>query len=299
MAKQITDLPAYSAPVDADLVLVRNSGSGVDSKTTFQEFLEAITGNALFPFPRGHLINGEIQNNSIDVLKDIDFLPGQARDADDTENLVLSSTLVKQLDAAWAIGTNQGGLFTGAIAANTTYHCFWIRRDSDGVIDAGFDTDVGAANIPSGWTAYRRVGSIVTDATPDIIAFHQYGDRFVWDTPVADLSAVSIGTGSRTAYAMTLPPDVIGLFQGRLVSAAAVQTTYVLATSSDQPDTAVTGSNFTLVNSNEFATADSDASPFECAVDSSQQINLRSDVARNVFILTLGWLDTRGKDGGS
>ena len=36
--------------------------------------------------------------------------------------------VVKRLDAAWAVGTNQGGLDTGAEGVSTWYHLWLIKR---------------------------------------------------------------------------------------------------------------------------------------------------------------------------
>src|SRR3972149_3936128 len=63
--------------------------------------------------------------------------------------LNLTTALTKQIDAAWAVGTNQGGLFSGAVGNTTWYHVFLIRRSDTGVVEAGFDTSVTAANLPA------------------------------------------------------------------------------------------------------------------------------------------------------
>ena len=114
-----------------------------------------------------------ILSNGTDSDHDIDIATGICRDTDDNYFMELTSELTKQLDATWAAGDDAGGLFSGSIAVDTWYHVFIIRNDSTGAIDGGFDTSVSAANIPSGYTAYRRIGSVLTDGSSNIIAFHQ------------------------------------------------------------------------------------------------------------------------------
>lgn len=119
-----------------------------------------------------------IANNVTDADHDIDFSAGNFQFSDGTGQAVLASGLIKQLDAAWAAGDNQGGLFTGTIAADTWYHCFAISNASGSLVDVGFDTDVNATNIPVGYTKYKRRGSILTDGSANIRGFIQYGNWF-------------------------------------------------------------------------------------------------------------------------
>ena len=154
------------------------------------------------------IYNCEISNNTTDSSNDIDIAAGFCYDSTLTESIILSSGLTKQLDVSWAAGTNAGGLFTGSMAASTTYHVFLIRKDSDGSIDAGFDTSVTAANIPAGYTAYRRIGSIMTDAVPAIIQFiHTWQDKtFIITERINTATSVSIDTtAGGTLYTFDVP----------------------------------------------------------------------------------------------
>ena len=116
-------------------------------------------------------ISGLLPANAADADHDISFGVGRCISADGMRVLNFTGALVKQLDAGWAVGNNAGGLFSGSVAADTTYHGFIIRRDSDGVLDAGFDTSLTAANIPSGYTQYRRCFSLKTDPSSNIRPF--------------------------------------------------------------------------------------------------------------------------------
>ena len=146
----------------------------------------------------------ELSNNATDAANDIDIAVGACRDKSNTYNMSLSSGLTKQIDAAWTAGTNAGGLFSGTVAADTWYHVFLIRKDSDGTIDAGFDTSVSAANRPAGYSSYKWIGAVLTDATPAIIAFKQVNDTFYWDKMVIDYE-VSTPPTAATPVPMSSP----------------------------------------------------------------------------------------------
>ena len=108
--------------------------------------------------------------NGSDTAHDIDFTAGRIADTTGAELLVLASAMTKQIDAAWTSGNNQGGLFSGSVANNTTYYCFLIEANADQSIDCGFDTSSTAANIPTGYTKYRRIASFETDGSANIDA---------------------------------------------------------------------------------------------------------------------------------
>src|SRR5260370_28218519 len=93
------------------------------------------------------------------------------------------------------------------IANNTWYHVFAIFNGATD--DVYFDTSISAANHPPGYTAFRRLGSFLTDGSAHIIPFVQSGDRFDWLTPV---STGTLSPASTTAQDATLtsgtPPGV-------------------------------------------------------------------------------------------
>lgn len=109
-----------------------------------------------------------ISVNASDTDHDIDFAAGRIADTTGAALLILASTMVKRIDAAWSAGTNQGGLFSGTVANSTTYYAFLIEANADGSIDCGFDTSSVAANIPAGYTKYRRIASFSTDGSANI-----------------------------------------------------------------------------------------------------------------------------------
>ncbi|MGE8690921.1 MAG: hypothetical protein ACN6PJ_27510 [Achromobacter sp.] len=131
---------------------------------------------------------------------------GAWRDSINAVDMRLAAPISKLLQAsgAWTAGNNQNGLFSGAKAPNTWYHFFVIRRDSDGLIDAGFDTSLTAANRPAGWSAYRRVWSVLTTAAADIRAFFQSGAECLWQTRFDIANGLNV-TGADQLLSVPVP----------------------------------------------------------------------------------------------
>lgn len=169
-----------------------------------KSYLESYV-TSLVTVPKGYVNGLVISNNGSDANNDIDIATGTCASSDGTYALTLASGLTKRLDAAWAVGTNQGGLFDGSKTLNTWYHVFLIRKTSDGTIDAGFDTSLTAANMPGTYNAYRRIGSVLTDASNNIRAFIQRGgngfNEFLWSAPSLDIN----GAYAASRSLLTLP----------------------------------------------------------------------------------------------
>ena len=113
--------------------------------------------------PRNYT-EGLVLSKGSDSSNDINITIGDCADSTNNYILKLTAALTKQIDVAWAAGTNNGGMFTGTVANDITYYVHLIRKDSDGTIDVGFDTSLTPANIPTGYTAYRKIGSLYRNA---------------------------------------------------------------------------------------------------------------------------------------
>ena len=105
-------------------------------------------------------IAGLTYSNAADATNDITVTAGSARDSTNTEDMVLAASITKRLDAAWAVGDNQGGIDAGS-AANTSYHIWLIKRVDTGVVDVLFSTSASSPTMPTNYTKKRRIGSFV------------------------------------------------------------------------------------------------------------------------------------------
>lgn len=150
----------------------------------------------------GTLYGLTLSNNVTDPTNDIDIAVGAARNSIDTANIDLLTALTKQLDVAWAVGTNAGGRMSAAAIADTTYHVFVIKRPDTGVVDVGFDVSPTAPTLPTNYTLFRRIGSIIR-LGGTILAFVQTGDTFTLKAEVSNRSSTAATAGS--VVALTVP----------------------------------------------------------------------------------------------
>lgn len=154
----------------------------------------------------------EISNNTGDPDADIDFATGAC--FDDTYTVFMNQiiSMTKKLDVTFAEGTNQGMLDVGAVAADTWYYFFLIRKDSDGSLDYLASTSPTSPTMPSGYTYKRRVrGAVLTDGGGNILGFYQKDNYFWYDVMIKDYSTGAIGT-SKTLVTVSVPPNMIGMF---------------------------------------------------------------------------------------
>ncbi len=149
--------------------------------------------------PRGHI--GGLKTSRV-ADRSIQIDPGEARDATGNANLsITASGFTKDLGTTWAAGSGNGGRAAGVALANDTwYHVFLADLDAGGT-DAGFDTSVKAVNLLATTdvgTHYRRIGSVLTDGSSNVIAYTQEFDEFLWDSPVNIYDQADPGTAPVT-----------------------------------------------------------------------------------------------------
>ena len=120
-----------------------------------------------------------IANNSSDSEHDIDFSAGVIN-FDDGTGQAVATALTKKLDASWVAGTNQGGLDTGSIAANTWYYCFAIYNPTTSTADFLFSASYSSPTLPSGYTKKEYRGAILTNASSNIRQFISDKAFTVW-----------------------------------------------------------------------------------------------------------------------
>lgn len=117
--------------------------------------------------------------SGVDFNHDIVIRAGRILAEDFTEMITLSSPIIKRLDFPWAVGTNAGGMDTGAaITPNQLYYIWVIYRDDTGVTDALFSTSGTAPTMPTNYGHKALIGAIVTNSSSDIISYTQAGRTF-------------------------------------------------------------------------------------------------------------------------
>lgn len=191
------------------------------------EYINALIGNTEYNKTGGGG-SGDLSQNKItkfevangtDADHDIDFSGGQCTDSTNDHYLEDSSGMTKRIDATWAVGNGNGGLFSGAsLNTYSWYYPYVIEADSGDTIDYGFDDNINGDNVPSGYTHFRKLrGAFLTDASSNILGFTQTGNLFLFNTKILEFSSSTLPT-TRTAQALSVPPNFLALLNVRISS---------------------------------------------------------------------------------
>jgi hypothetical protein len=221
---------------------------------------------------------------------------GEAADSTGVDLMVLVAALTKNT-GAWAVGSGNGGLDTGIIAASTWYHVFLIKRPDTGVVDVCFSLSATAPTLPANYTLFRRIGSLNYTTTPGWRLFTQTGDEFIWNAVVNDLNGQTILNASRSTLALTVPTGITVLAHTRIQISSA--TASMVATITSLYETDVAPSAATCGNSlrTSAAATDSSTGEFRTRTDTLARIGIRASGANcTTYISTVGWVDRRGRD---
>lgn len=292
---RFTEISAPSSPSSNDLLVYAKDLGGVSTLYTKDSAgtETALTGSSM---PRSYLA-GLGLSQAVDTDHDITVAAGAARDSTNAADMVLASAITKQIDAAWAVGTNAGGLDTGAVGNATWYHLWLIKRSDTGVVDALFSTSVSAPTMPTSYDYRRRIGAVLTDGAANIIAFTQVGDSFLWTTPILDLTADATEAATLRTLSVPLGVAVEAIYNVVTDWSAAEQVLYLSCP--DQADVAPSQSAAPLGQLSNEGAGDQPMRQVVTRTNTSSQIRTRAIGTFDgnaLNIATLGWYDTRGRD---
>ncbi len=300
------DVVGPASSVDGEIVLFDSTTGKLIKRASSTGLLKASSGvlsaataavDYIAPQSmRGHIAGLTLSNNGTDPTNDIDIAAGVAC-ADDQSNVIyLSSSITKRLDAAWAVGSGNGGLDTGAIA-NTTYHVWLIRRSDTGVVDALFSTSATSPTMPANYDSKRRIGSIIR-ASAAIRTFDNDGDYFILKSGVLDVATTNPGTSAVTST-LTVPAGVrvSAIMNVHITASSAASRVWVsdLAMTDTAPSS---GASAPGSSTGGNSAQDGRVGPVMVRTNTSAQVRYRvdsSDASTTVRINTLGWMDDRGR----
>jgi len=284
-----------------DVEIQNSAGTALLSLTgAFNDAQENVLGPtaaSASSLPRGHL-SGMGLSNATDTDHDITVAEGEVRDNANSTNITLDSAMTKRIDATWSSGSGNGGLASGVSLGNNTWYHVHAIIVSDSV-DIGFDTSVTAANLVANnsASAFRRIGAVLTDGSGNILNFQQFGDEFIFNSQINNLSNGSPGT-SRLTQTVSTPLGVetraiLGILAVIASSNAAVRFTI---TNPGVTDVAASSNN--LNNGGENSSNNNGtwaAGTHIVRTDTSSQVAYRQDASAAVYINTNGYYDDRGK----
>jgi len=257
------------------------------------------SGGALAPNLRGY-IDGLVLSYSSTTA--VAVSAGVCADSTNAYLLSLSSfTKTLQTSGAWTAGTGNNGLDTGARANNTWYHVYVIASATGGSVDVLFSLSATAPTMPSGYTLFRRIGSIKTGASTIDNNWVQYGDFFHWLVPVDDVSALNPGTAAVTRTLST-PTGVRTralVSVGFDASATGDNPSAIYLSDLNQTDSAPTVAINTCVGYSPTVYIANIYGRAEIWTNTSSQIRSRLQLSATntrLRIQTHGWFDPRGRN---
>lgn len=144
---------------------------------------------------RGY-ISGLIQSTA-GSSSTITVSAGEAADSTAADILTLSSSINKTT-SAWALGSGNGGLDTGAIAPSSSYFLWAIKRVDTGVVDVLISLSASAPTMPTNYTLKRLIGFARTNGSSQWESFTAYeetggGIYIGWSSPTIEMSTTGLG----------------------------------------------------------------------------------------------------------
>lgn len=278
--------------VSADSIIFSDASDGGATKRTTVAGLNSTIAAAMSDRVLSGLV---IANNATDATNDIDVSAGGCVSDDGTTFMRLTSSITKRLDAAWAVGTGQGGLDTGSIA-DTTYHVWVIHRTDTEVTDVLLSTSASSPTMPTSYTKKKRIGSIVR-ASAAILGFTQYGNEFILKSPVLDVNSTNPGTSAVTNTLASIPTGVKMQAIMNVMVTNGTNNFVLYLSSLDSTDLAPSATVAPLGQWHDSAgTETTAAGQVRVWTNTSAQIRSRisaSGASDNFKIATVGWLDNR------
>lgn len=215
--------------------------------------------------------------------------------------MILASAITKST-SSWVVGTGNGGLDTGAIANNTWYHAWLIKRSDTGVVDVLVSLSPTAPTMPTNYNRKRRIGAMKTNGSAQWTKFVQVGDMFTWDlAATTDFSFAP--TGSIAAKVVNVPTGVlvIAKLRGWCQTGASENTIFLVLSPSEASVTSVNLSNAyatCLINAGAGPVANQQGFAVDVLTDTSAQVNVIGAGTSGSSIMrgqAYGWIDPRGK----
>ncbi|EJC69363.1 hypothetical protein Rleg5DRAFT_5154 [Rhizobium leguminosarum bv. viciae WSM1455] len=151
-----------------------------------------------------------LSNNSGSSTTHVDFAAGSARAA--SSFVSSAASLTKRVNATWAAGTGNGGLDAGAVAANSTYFAYALRKTTDGTFDVVFSNSATIGGVTTtlltGYTVVKCIGVVLTDGSSLVRQFIMNPrDDYTFVAPIKDAVNVAISTTS-ALLALSVPNGV-------------------------------------------------------------------------------------------
>lgn len=197
-----------------------------------------------------------------------------------TNAVLMALSAINKTTSAWTVGSGNGGIDTGSIAASTWYYFYVIRRTDTGAVDVVFSLSSSAPALPANYTQYRYIGMAYTDGSSHWTQFVQTGREFWYYTPVLNFYDTSSSTSAKTIQILGGGRKLLAI-----LNAGCQSTMYI-----SDPDTADLAPSLTAAPGITIGSG----SQGTCRVwtNASGVVRWRSSANSGAeFMVTLGWVD--------
>jgi hypothetical protein len=239
---------------------------------------------------RGFLSGLGTSNSSTSPNTKIDVATGVAIDDGFSSIITLAAGTI---DFAT---TGANGLDTGTLAASTTYHLFAIAK-ADGTTARLASLSPTAPTLPSGYTLKRRIWSVLTNASGNLVAYHQFGNTCMLDVPVSSAVHTNPGTDP-VLVSLSVPNGIVveAVVSVYLLSGDTTRRTLLLTSPLQTASAPAAGSMSSLAAgvAGGAAANGSTQAEFRRFTNTSRQVRYELDgsgAATFVFVNTIGWVD--------
>ncbi|MGD8567377.1 MAG: hypothetical protein PVJ39_04795 [Gammaproteobacteria bacterium] len=238
---------------------------------------------------------GGICSPGTDSDHDIDITAGERRDSTDTANIEFSSGTAA-IDATFNAGTSTWGLYSGSsLSDGDTVHLFVVSIDAGGT-GFYFDDDIGAANLPSGCTYFRRLDSYRIATGPVLLPQTQDGHIITSSAPVATYAVDLSGAQVTTATAFELPnvPKGITLNVSCAIGAIEADSQFIHIFGAGEEDYVPSSAAYTICTA---PGADRGQTEIGAITNTDAQIYRRAASTANMTVLNVfakSWYDSLG-----
>lgn len=225
---------------------------------------------------------------------------GRAADTSGVYMMQIASGLTKTLASGttWKSGTSNAGLDAVYPVASLQSGWLHVHAIGDGnitdVIICNNVSGVNPVSLPSGMTYNRRIASIKTDASGNVVPYIQTGDTFLWANHKNDYVGVTLASGITTLN-VSVPKGITTttILNAGFSNPAAGQSLFLISLMQDA-----------IVSAGGAPTAYNEVAGQFGVVGSLQIVAVSGSIraktvaaSGSLYLTTEGWIDTRGKDG--
>ena len=214
---------------------------------------------------------------------------GEARDDTDIANMKISApSFIKSL-SAFAAGSGNGALDTGAVSADQWYHVYVIKNLTTSVVDVLISLSL-SPTMPTGYTVKRWIGAIYLNNVAQITPFTQWNNQFWWKDPPLDVDSTITTTSTSFALSKGVPNDisVLAHINFHVHRESTPQTTYIRTLEANDEEPSITAAPLGTIRTNTNRVNQVGTMTILTRID--QRIAARSDVTNVDFrVAVLGW----------